>query len=413
MKKTPPEPSRSRLKKGLVRFLPGKRTAQTLVEAANHVKDRYIPPLFLVEGDAISVFSTACSADPDNVYMTRTDVPVVNSTGVRVAGKVDELSAEILKTTRPSAIQFDGSKVFILREDGEVAEGVGGAGITTSDDPAALWNERVAPLEEVGHLPTPLLRGLIDMMQPFVGEDETRSQIGWAPVEVSPGLVQGVATNGHILVVRRLRSPLITATKVEKFGIPRKAMRALTRFQEPTTYLLKNPARDSMTWMARCGGQNVFMSHVDSFPPYDALLPSATGEYIGFDMSAPLLRSTVAEVVTQAAKTEKSSVVLDVNNGVLTINIGDTALRWTIPIEWTKGDLEPFHSVVGVRYLSQVVRSITENAVTTRIERASSSRSNDPELSPLYVRDVPFGDLFDQEDTDPNDAVTALMPMRA
>lgn len=410
-KKLQPEsPTRARPKKGLVKFPSGNMTVQAIVEAAQHVKDRIMPSMFLVEGDTLSVFSPLTSSLADNSYMTRTDIRVINEAGVRVGGRTEELSAEVQKTSHPSALQFEGDKVRILGEDGEVADGVGGPGIVCSDDPSAYWNNAVAPLQEVGSLPTSVLRGLLSSVQAFIGEDESRSQLNWMPIEVSQGLVQGVATNGHIMVVRRMRSPLIMASGAMKVGVPRSAIRALSRFQDPTTHLYKHPDKKSTAWIARCGVHSVFMTHVDAFPPYDALLPTSSKHYVGFDASAPLLRSTVADVVQRANKTGKKAIEMTVEGSLLTFLVGDTALRWTIPIEWTCGKQEAFRSVVGSRYLALVVRAITEGAVTTRIERLTHSQTKDVELSPLYIKDVPFGDVFAETDH-PWDAITILMPM--
>ena len=412
-KKAQPEvPTRAKPKKGLVKFPSGNMTAQAIVEAAQHAKDRVMPSMFLVEGEALSVFSPLTSSSADNGCMTRTDIRVINEAGVRVGGRTEELSAEVQKTLHPSALQFEGDRVRILGEDGEVADGVGGPGIVSSDDPSTYWNKIVAPLQEVGSLPTSVLRGLLSSVQAFIGEDETRPHVNWTPIEVSQGLVQGVATNGHILVVRRMRSPLVMASGVVKVGVPRSAIRALSRFQEPTTHLYKHPDKDSTAWMACCGAHSVFMTHVNTFPLYDALLPSNNTRYVGFDASAPLLRSTVADVVQRANKTGKKAIEMTVEGSLLTFLVGDTALRWTIPIEWTCGKQESFRSVVGSRYLAQVVRAITDGGVTTRIERLTASQTKDVELTPLYIKDVPFGDVFAETDH-PWDAITILMPMRS
>lgn len=409
-KKSSEPPARAKSKKGLVRFPSGNMTAQAVIEAAQHAKDKMLPSTFLVDGNTLSIFSVPASGG--NSFMTRTDVLVFNESGVRATGRADELSAEIAKTSQPSALLFEGSKVHILDSEGVAADGVGGAGIVSEDDHSTVWGRLVAPLREVGSIPTSLLRGLLDSTQAFIGEDDTRGQLCWCPIEVSPGFAQGVATNGHILVLRQVRSPLISVPAPVKLGVPRTALRALGRFQDPTTYLYKHPDADNPCWMARCGARSVHMTHLDSFPPYNTLLPSDRDRYVAFDVSAPLLRKTIAEVAASASKTEKKAVVLTVEADRLTVLVGDTALRWTLPVEWTRGKPEPFRSVVDARYLAQVTRAITAGGVTTRVERVSSRSASDAELAPLYVQDVPFGGGFEEASADSCEAITALMPMR-
>lgn len=381
--------------------------------ATARFKNETIPPSVVVEGNRLSVLTFPASST--NTHAVRHDFKVAASEqGARFTGAALPLADLLAKATHARGIATSGKSLQLLDEAGgaiDTGSGTSHAVGENAPDYVDQWDKKLAGLPRAGSMPTSLLRGMMSTMQSFVSTDETRANLSWVKFRVFPGQAEAYATNGHMLLVCRIRSPLIQVVHRIEHGFPLGALRSVSQLEGLTTVL--HDGKDEAEWAVSSGNTTIHLAHALDFPPYDQILPREGGRYSSFEVDATEFRSVVEQAVagSKGTGTEGANaklLILETTGDTLSVKVGDTALRWTLPVEW-RDEEHDFVSNVDPSYFAHCVRAVTSGSVTVRIRRSYTSGQNGI-LEPLHLEVVPFGDV------DPDTAaekIATLMPMKA